>query len=121
MTRFFSLRAKASAAVLAAAVAFTLASPEGRQLPLEALKDSGQQIYPAFEGWYQNADGSYNLLLGYYTHGRSVRSAAEPICREVPGCPPEFAFELQRLWNLRQTTGNGSLIVALQFLSLIHI
>lgn len=57
-----------------------------------------------------------NLLLGYYTHGRSVRSAADPICREVPGCPPEFAFELLRLWNLQQTTGNGSLIVALQFL-----
>ena len=37
MTRFFSLRAMAPAAALAAAVAFTLAAPEGRQLPLEAL------------------------------------------------------------------------------------
>jgi hypothetical protein len=26
---------------------------------------SGQDISPAFEGWEQNADGSYNLLFGY--------------------------------------------------------
>ena len=37
-----------------------------RQLPGEPLKESGQNVYPAFEGWYQNADGSYSLLLGYF-------------------------------------------------------
>jgi hypothetical protein len=89
MTRFFSLRAMASAAVVAAAVAFTLVSPEGRQLPLEALKDSGQQIYPAFEGWYQNPDGSYNLLLGYYNRNQkqTIDIPVGPNNRVEPGGP----------------------------------
>jgi hypothetical protein len=26
---------------------------------------SGQSVYPAFEGWEQNQDGSYNLVFGY--------------------------------------------------------
>lgn len=38
----------------------------GGQLPIEPLKDSGQNVYPAFEGWYQNPDGTYSLLLGYF-------------------------------------------------------
>ena len=29
-----------------------------RQLAMEPLKDAGQNIYPAFEGWYQNEDGT---------------------------------------------------------------
>ena len=28
-----------------------------RQLAMEPLKDAGQNVYPAFEGWYQNDDG----------------------------------------------------------------
>ena len=39
-------------------------------LPVEPLKDSGSNIYPAFEGWYQNADGSYTLLIGYYNRNK---------------------------------------------------
>jgi hypothetical protein len=37
-----------------------------QQLSLEPVKESGSNIYPAFEGWYQNADGTYNLLIGYF-------------------------------------------------------
>ena len=33
-----------------------------QELVMEPLKDSGLNVYPAFEGWYQNADGSYTLL-----------------------------------------------------------
>ena len=36
------------------------------QLPLEPIRDSGQSITGAFEGWYQNPDGSYSLLVGYF-------------------------------------------------------
>lgn len=57
-----------------------------------------------------------NLLLGYYTDGLAVHSLAEPICSKFPLCPPEFAFEVQRLWHLRQSTGIASMIVALEFL-----
>lgn len=35
-------------------------------LPLEPLKEFGQLIYPVFEGWYDNPDGSYTFLIGYY-------------------------------------------------------
>ena len=37
---------------------------------MEPLKDSGSNIYPAFEGWYQNADGTYTLLIGYYNRNK---------------------------------------------------
>jgi hypothetical protein len=34
--------------------------------PIEPPHDSGQGVTPAFEGWYANADGSANILIGYY-------------------------------------------------------
>jgi hypothetical protein len=37
-----------------------------QQLPFEPSHDSGQSITGAFEGWFPNADGSFNLLLGYF-------------------------------------------------------
>jgi hypothetical protein len=42
------------------------AGPSAQQLSLEPVKESGSNINPAFEGWYQNADGTYQLLIGYY-------------------------------------------------------
>jgi hypothetical protein len=38
----------------------------GQALPLEPLHESGASITGAFEGWFQNADGTFSLLLGYY-------------------------------------------------------
>ena len=51
----------------ALAVAVGLGSTVGaRQLPLQPARESGQSITAAFEGWYQNPDGSYTLLVGYF-------------------------------------------------------
>lgn len=36
------------------------------QLAIEPKHDSGQSITPAFEGWYPNQDGTFNILIGYY-------------------------------------------------------
>jgi hypothetical protein len=36
------------------------------QLPLAPDQDSGQSVTAAYEGWFQNPDGSYNLLVGYF-------------------------------------------------------
>ena len=36
------------------------------QLPLEPKHDSGQSVTGAFEGWYKNPDGTFNILIGYY-------------------------------------------------------
>jgi hypothetical protein len=105
MNRFVSLRVLASVAALAGGIALSLASPEGRQLPLPAIKDSGEAVFPAFEGWYQNKDGSYNLLLGYYN--RNMKQTLEipvgPNNRVEPGGPdlgqPTY-FQLRRGWGV---------------------
>lgn len=39
------------------------------QLPLakDISVPSGQTVTPAFEGWYENPDGSYSIVFGYYS------------------------------------------------------
>jgi hypothetical protein len=37
----------------------------GAQIP-KTLMEFGQPIYPAYEGWYPNEDGSFSLLVGYF-------------------------------------------------------
>jgi hypothetical protein len=34
---------------------------------------SGQSVYPAYEGWAQNADGSYRMLFGYTQNTNPLR------------------------------------------------
>ncbi len=40
------------------------------QLPLEAVHDTGQSVTGAYEGWYQNSDGSYSFLVGYFNRNQ---------------------------------------------------
>jgi hypothetical protein len=47
------------------------------QLPSEPMRQFGQSVTGAFEGWYQNADGSYTFLVGYLN-----RNFAQPV--EIP-------------------------------------
>ena len=42
----------------------------GRQLPLEPMRESGQCVTGAYEGWFGNPDGSYSLLFGYYNRNK---------------------------------------------------
>jgi hypothetical protein len=42
----------------------------GRQLPIEPLRESGQSVTGAYEGWFGNPDGSYSLLFGYYNRNK---------------------------------------------------
>ena len=51
-------------ACLAAIVTASTLMPA--QLPLEPVKESGQSITGAFEGWYQNPDGTHTILVGYF-------------------------------------------------------
>lgn len=39
-------------------------------LPLGPSRERGASITPAFEGWYQNADGTYSLLVGYFNRNK---------------------------------------------------
>ena len=34
--------------------------------PPRTLRQFGEPVYPAYEGWYENADGSFTLLIGYF-------------------------------------------------------
>ena len=36
------------------------------QLPLSPVRDAGQTVTPAYEGWYPNPDGTFSLSFGYY-------------------------------------------------------
>lgn len=61
----------------------------GEQLPLQPARDAGQSVTAAFEGWYQNPDGTYTLLLGYFN--RNVKQTLDipigPNNRIDPGGP----------------------------------
>jgi polysaccharide biosynthesis protein PelD len=71
------------------------------ELPFFALQDETLQ--------------TINLLLSYYADGLAAQQLATPIQAEFPDCPQAFAFEMQRLWHLRQATRIPSVIVALRF------
>src|SRR5688572_5225728 len=68
MTRTMKLGRAVAALVAFACLAG--APVVAQTLAVEPLKDSGSNIYPAFEGWYQNPDGTYTLLAGYYNRNK---------------------------------------------------
>ena len=78
----------------AAAVAGCLAGAgvyAQQELVMEPLKDSGLNVYPAFEGWYQNPDGTYTLLIGYYNRNKKqlLDVPIGPNNRIEPGGPDQ--------------------------------
>ena len=48
--------------LVAALVLLSLTAADGQQL----VYLSGQTVAPAYEGWEQNPDGSYNMVFGYF-------------------------------------------------------
>ena len=59
------------------------------QLPLEPVRETGQSVIGAYEGWYQNADGSYSLLVGYFNRNQkeTLDIPVGPNNRIEPGGP----------------------------------
>ena len=93
-----------AALLLLAFVCLPSAQPSAQQLAMEPLKDSGSNIYPAFEGWYKNDDGTFTLLIGYYN--RNKKEVLDiPIGPEnmiEPGGPDQGQpthFEVGRGWG----------------------
>jgi len=66
------MRTRALFALLPAALAGAQAAAQ--DIPLAPVKESGQTVTPAFEGWYKNADGSFSISFGYFN-----RNAAEQL------------------------------------------
>lgn len=87
----FRFMGRAALAVAAAACLAAGTTVAARQLAMEPLKDAGQNIYPAFEGWYQNEDGSYTLLIGYYNRNKKqiLDVPIGPNNRIEPGGPDQ--------------------------------
>jgi len=75
------------------------------QLPLEPIRDVGQGVTAAYEGWYRNPDGSYNLLVGYFNRNRkeSLDIPVGPNNRIEPGGPDQGQpthFLPRRQWGV---------------------
>jgi hypothetical protein len=94
------------AVVIAAAFIFLSAAPHARQaLPLEPPKDAGLGVTPAFEGWYQNEDGTYTLLVGFFNRNakQTLDIPIGPNNRIEPGGPdmgqPTY-FGVRRNWGV---------------------
>ena len=89
----------------AAACVMVTDGSSARQLPLEPPKEAGLGITPALEGWYQNADGSYSILLGYFNRNtkETLDIPVGPNNRIEPGGPdlgqPTY-FETRRQWGV---------------------
>ena len=61
-----SITLLAFAAALLAMAGGAAAQPPRAPLPLEPAGAVGEAIFPAFEGWYPNDDGTFTILLGYF-------------------------------------------------------
>ena len=99
-------RSSFARAVLAlVALAFLTGAPAAaQQLAMEPLKDSGSNIYPAFEGWYKNDDGTFTLLIGYYNRNKKevLDIPIGPDNKIEPGGPDQGQpthFEVGRGWG----------------------
>ncbi len=97
---------------------------EATQLPLAPSSVSGATVTPAFEGWYENPDGTFNLSFGYYS--RNSGSAMEiPIGQDnfiEPGDANQgqpVRFEANRHWGVfvvevPATFGDGEVVWTLK-------
>lgn len=93
-----------AAFVLLAFVCLGGAQPIAQQLAMEPLKDSGSNVYPAFEGWYKNDDGTFTLLIGYYNRNKKevLDIPIGPENKIEPGGPDQGQpthFEVGRGWG----------------------
>ena len=90
MLSWLNVRRVAAAAAIAGCLASAAVYAQ-QELVMEPLKDSGLNVYPAFEGWYQNADGTYTLLIGYYNRNKKqlLDVPIGPQNRIEPGGPDQ--------------------------------
>lgn len=75
--------------VVAIVFAASLIASAQQRLPIEPFRQFGSSITPAYEGWYDNPDGSHNFLVGYLN--RNTQQALDvpigPNNRIEPGGP----------------------------------
>jgi hypothetical protein len=66
-----------------------LLSAQGIQLPSEPKKQFGGSVTGAFEGWFDNADGTHTFLVGYFSRNtqQTIDIPIGPDNRIEPGGP----------------------------------
>lgn len=92
-------------ALAASGVLMASAQQKTEPLTMGPTRERGASITPAFEGWYENEDGSFSLLIGYYN--RNTKEALDipigPSNRIEPGPPDQGQpthFETGRQWGV---------------------
>lgn len=91
--------------LLAGSKASAQPQPRPPILPLEPLRERGQGVTGAFEGWFQNPDGTYTLLVGYFNRNtkETLDIPVGPSNRIEPGGPdygqPTY-FLPRRQWGV---------------------
>jgi hypothetical protein len=75
------------------------------QFPMDPMHDAGQSVTGAFEGWFQNPDGSYSLLVGYLNRNQkeTIDIPIGPNNRIEPGGPDRgqpTTFLPRRQWGV---------------------
>jgi hypothetical protein len=103
--RLVRLGLTAAAALAAGTIAIRAQQPPANQLPLEPQRNSGESITPAYEGWYENADGSFTMLFGYFNRNRqqTFDIPVGPNNKIEPGAPDQGQpthFEVGRQWGV---------------------
>ena len=74
-------------------------------LPMGPARERGASVTPAYEGWYQNDDGSFSMLIGYYNRNskEALTIPIGPNNKLEPGeadqGQPTF-FETGRQWGV---------------------
>jgi hypothetical protein len=95
-----------ASALVSSAQAPAPAAPQApRPLPLDPARERGASITPAFEGWYQNDDGTFSLLVGYFNRNKSeaLDIPAGPNNRVEPGDVDQGQpthFQTGRQWGM---------------------
>jgi hypothetical protein len=92
-------------ALAASGVTVVAAQQKSEPLIMGPTRERGASITPAFEGWYENPDGSFSLLVGYYN--RNTKETLDipigPNNRIEPGPPDQGQpthFESGRQWGV---------------------
>ena len=66
MTRLLRRTSVLGCARLAALATILLVTPLASTSGQQLVYSSGQTVAPAFEGWEQNPDGTFNMVFGYF-------------------------------------------------------
>jgi hypothetical protein len=105
MHAYRSIVTRTGAALVLAGAALLGTGTVSAQLPLATIREAGEAVTPAYEGWYRLADGRRALLIGYFN--RNTKQVLDvpigPNNRVEPGGPDlgqPTHFDQRRGWGV---------------------